>query len=183
MKGVSIMNSLSTKKFQLLLSHLVFSTNGDAFTSEELIKLRDSLKISDENLMLLVNSIKYLIKQYARVILKPTTLKKELKEHLKLDEEKCDVFVKIWCEETNKDMGKIDDVMNLDDLAWEQNIKIADQVSSEQEMPVTRLQLNLSSTNNIDKNERIVIELDKDELLQLYNALEVIQIKLDNFNA
>lgn len=174
------MNTLSTKKFQLLLSHLVFSHTEDPFTPEELKKLRDSLKITDEDLLLLVNSIKYIVKQSSRVILKPTTLQNHLKEHLKLDDEKTDVFVKIWCEETNKDLGNLDGIMKLDDVAWEQNITIADQVLSEQEVSGTRLQLKLSSGT---QQHNIVVELDKDELLQVYNALEVIQIKLDNFNA
>lgn len=175
------MNAVSTKKFQLLVSHLVSSNTEDPFTPEELIKLRDSLKITDEDLLLLVNSIKYIVKQSSRVILKPTTLQNHLKDHLNLDDEKTNVFVKIWCEETNKDLGNLDEIMKLDDLAWEQNITIADQVLSEQEVAGTRLQLKLSSETQ--QNENIVVELDKDELLQLYNALEVIQIKLDNFNA
>lgn len=175
------MNALSTKKFQLLLSHLVSSNTEDPFKAEELKKLRDSLKINDEDLLLLVNSIKYIVKQSNRVILKPTTLQKHLKEHLSLDDEKADVFIKIWCEETNKGLGNLDRIMELDDLSWEQNVTIADQVLNEQEVSVARLHLKLSSET--DKNENIFVELDKDELLQLYNALEVIQIKLDNFNA
>lgn len=178
-KGISIIRSISTKKFQLLLSHIVSSKNEDAFSAEELKKLGESLKISNEDVVLLINSVKYIVKQSSKVILKPTTLEKQLKEHLKFDDDKTKVFMEVWCKEINADVGSFDDILNLDDLAWEQIVKVADQVSVEQQEPAARLQLNLSSTHN---KKNITVELDKEELLQLYNTIEAIQMKLDNFN-
>lgn len=181
-KGISIINSLPTKKFQLLLSHIVSSNSGDLFTPEELKKLRDSLRISEEDVMLLLHSINYILKQSTRIILKPTTLEKHFKEHLKLDDEKSTVFTQIWSNETKKEVGNFGELMKLDDLAWEQNIKIADQICNEQEVSFSRLQLSVSSSCN-DKKERINLELDEEELLHLYNTLEAIQMKLDNLSS
>lgn len=164
-----------------MLSHIATSKNEEAFTPNELKKLSESLRISDEHVILLINSIKYILKQSSKVVLKPTTLEKHLKEHLKFDDEKSKVFMKIWCEEINKDIGNFDEIMNLDDLAWEQIVKVADQVSIEQQVPAARLQLNLSSTSKKDR-KNVTVELDKEDLLQLYNTIEAIQMKLDNFN-
>lgn len=181
LKGITIVNSLTTKKFHLLLTHIVSSKSDDLFTAEELKKLRDSLKLTEEDLTLLIHTINYLVKQSTKIILKPTILKKHLMEYLKLDEEKSEVFTKFWSEETNKDIGNFEEIMKLDDLAWEHDITVADQISNVQEVPNARLKLSLSSSNG-DKNDGVILELNKDELVQLYNTLEAIQMKLDTFN-
>lgn len=180
-KGVSIIQSLTTKKFQLLLCRIVTSKHDDAFSPEEQKKLGDTLKISEEEVVLLVNSIKYIVKQSSKIILKPTTLEKDLKENFKFDDEKTEVFMKTWREEIKKDLGNFDEIMKLDDLAWEQTVKIADQVGIEQQVPSTRLQLNLLSPDNTDR-KNVTVDIDKDELLQIYFTIEAIQMKLDNFN-
>lgn len=164
----------------MLLAHII-SSEAEEFTSDELKRLQESLRISSDDVILLIHSIKYIAKQSTKIILKPTTLFKNLREHLKLNEDKSEIFTKIWSEETNKDIGVFDEMLRLDDLAWEQNIKIADQISMEQEVQLGRLQLQLS--DSFSKSKRLTIEFNQEELLQLYNTLEAIQIKLDNFNS
>lgn len=141
------------------------------------------MKLIDEDLKLLIQSINYIIKQSSRVLLRPTSLEKHFKEHLKLDEDKSEVFTKVWSEETVADIGSFEQIMELNDLTWEKNIEIANQICNEQEEINARLQLSLSSTNDSHAKDKISLTLGKDELLQLYNTLEAIQIKLDNMNS
>ncbi|CAG9861018.1 unnamed protein product [Phyllotreta striolata] len=181
-QGVTLINSISTKKFQLLLAHIANSKGGELFTNDEVEKLKVSLKINNESVQLLIQSIHHICKQSNKVILKPTVLFKQLCENLGLDEEKAEEFVKVWCTQTNEDIGDFNNRLKLENLTWELNVQTADQINVKQSLPVARIQLNLAKSTNTDVKENVIMEFDNTELLHLYNNLEKIQIKLDNIN-
>ncbi|XP_028128840.1 uncharacterized protein LOC114325101 [Diabrotica virgifera virgifera] len=180
--GVKLINSLSTKKFQLLLGHIVEAEGENPFTDEELKKLKDSLKLTEDALQLLVQSISHIFKQSSKVILKPTVLYKQLCEQLEFEDEKAEEFVKIWCNHTNEDFGDFSSRMKLENVSWELNIQVADQINNKQSVPVGRMQFELAQSVDNSKKERIFMEFTQSELQQLYNNLEKIQMKLDNIN-
>ncbi|XP_056641396.1 COMM domain-containing protein 10-like [Diorhabda sublineata] len=181
-KGIELINSVSTKKFKLLLIHIVSSKSEAIFTDDELKKLKESLKLDDDSLQLLIQCISHIFSQSTKVILKPTSLYKQLTEQLNITEEKSEEFVRIWCKKTNEDFDNFNNKMKLENLSWEINIQGADQINNKQSVPIARVQLQLTKSDN-EKKERVVMEFDRTELLQLYNNLEKIQVKLDQINS
>lgn len=181
-KGIELINSLSTKKFKLLLIHIVSAKSEAIFTDDELKKLKESLKLNDDSLQLLIQCISHVFRQSTKVILKPTALYKQLTEQLNITEEKSEEFVKIWCKHTNEDFDDFSNKMKLENLSWEINVQGADQINNKQSVPIARVQFQLAKSAN-EKKERIVMEFDRTELLQLYNSLEKIQVKLDQVNS
>nr|CAH7722761.1 unnamed protein product [Callosobruchus chinensis] len=118
-EGVQLLNSLSAKKFQLLLDHIITE---EQFTDEELAKLRDSLKLSEEQVELLVQSIVHILKQSNKIVIKPTDLQKQLCHFLEFDEEKAEDFVKVWSKQVSEAMD-FENRKRLEDIAWEMNVQ------------------------------------------------------------
>ncbi|KAJ8920404.1 hypothetical protein NQ315_005270 [Exocentrus adspersus] len=150
--GMKLINALTTHKFKLLLTHIIVNSESDElFTDEELKRLRDSLKLTAEDLQLLIQSIAYIYKQASKVILKPTVLQKQLVEELELDSEKAEEFVKLWSSETKKDVGEFENSFKLDDINWELNIETANQIYNKQMVPKARVQFKLAEMTNNSK--------------------------------
>ncbi|KAJ8952933.1 hypothetical protein NQ318_006550 [Aromia moschata] len=179
--GITLINSLTTVKFHLLLQHIINSKSEELFTEEEFRKLRDSLKLTEENLQLLVQSINYIYKQANKVVLKPTVLQKQLTETLNFDAEKAEEFVKAWSSEIKKDVGDFEQRMKLENLSWELNLETANQICNKESTLKARFQLDLANAVD-DLKDKVTIELEEEELLHLYSTLEAIQIKLDNMS-
>ncbi|KAJ8984639.1 hypothetical protein NQ317_009867 [Molorchus minor] len=175
--GIALINNLTTIKFQLLLAHIINSKE------DELKKLKDSLKFTEDNVQLLTQSIIYIYRQANKVILKPTVLQKHLIENLKFDSEKAEEFVKQWSNETKKDVGgDFENRMKLENITWELNLETANQICNKESVPKARLQFNLAKAVVSDQKDKVTVEMDQDELMHLYSTLETIQIKLDNIN-
>lgn len=173
---------MTSVKFKLLLSHIINSENEELFTAEELKKLKDSLKLTEDNLQLLIQSIAYIFKRASKVILKPTVLQKHLIENLEFDAEKAEEFVKQWSSETKKDVGDFKNSFKLQDINWELNLETENQICNKQLIPMARVQFKLAKSVDSTKKGIVTVELDEEELLHLYSTLETIQIKLDNIN-
>ncbi|XP_018580095.1 COMM domain-containing protein 10-like [Anoplophora glabripennis] len=180
--GTGLINSMTTIKFKLLLTHIVNTKNEELFTDEELKKLKDSLKLTEDNLQLLIQSIAYIFKQASKVIIKPTVLQKQLIEDLGLDAEKAEEFVKLWSSETKKDVGDFENSFKLQDVNWELNLETANQICNKQVIPKARVQFKLAKSADSSKKDTVTVEFDEEELLHLYSTLETIQIKLDNLH-
>lgn len=166
----------------MLLSDVINIKEGETFTEDEFGKLKESLKLNDDSLQLLIQSISHIFKQSNKVIIKPTILYKQLCENIGLDAAKCEEFVKLWCNQTNQDFGDYSDRLKLEHLTWELNILASDQINPKQSVPTARIQLELAKSANSSEKEKVVLEFDQSELLQLYSHLEKIQLKFDNIN-
>ncbi|CAH1961423.1 unnamed protein product [Acanthoscelides obtectus] len=176
-EGVQLLNSLSAKKFHLLLNHIITE---EQFTDEELAKLKDSLKLTEEQVELLVQSIVHILKQSNRILIKPTDLQKQLCESLEFDEEKAEDFVKVWSKQVNDNVD-FENRKCLEDISWEMNIQGADQIDNRQYEPLARLQFRVSKGDTGESSkEKLTFELNKEELIHLYNTLESIQLKVDS---
>ncbi|CAH1374554.1 COMM domain-containing protein 10 [Tenebrio molitor] len=176
--GVALINSLNRNKFNLLLQHIIQSENEEIFTQSELAKLAESLKLDGPNLQLLIQSIAHIFKQSSKVILKPTALQEQLVEELKLNDDKAEDFVKLWTQETKKNFD-VEHSKNLENISWELNVQSSSSICSKECHVNTHLQMALISVDGKDK-ENVVLELDEQELTNLYNILENIQNKLDS---
>jgi hypothetical protein len=68
---------------------------------------------------------------------------------------------------------------NLENISWELNVQSSSSICSKECHVNTHLQMALISVDGKDK-ENVVLELDEQELTNLYNILENIQNKLDS---
>ncbi|CAH1155168.1 unnamed protein product [Phaedon cochleariae] len=177
--GVQLINSLNRQTFVQLLSHLSSNKPEVSFTEEELQKLQKLLGLTEETLQLLIQTISHILRQSSKVILKPTALQKELCEKLGFENENAEEFVKFWSVQMNDHFGDFENRMKLKNIAWELNVQSADQISNKESLPLARVQFNLMKLSD-EKEDSLTVELDKNELLQFYNTLESIQMKLDN---
>lgn len=179
-----MLNSLPTKLFNRLLQRIATSENEEKFSEEELCKLGESLKISDENVKLLIQSLTYIYKQSNKIILKPTVLQKHFVEHLELDPEKSEEFVKIWSTNIKDEVGDFENRLKVEDISWELNWQIADQIENKQNISIARLKFDFSPCHDVNKsNDSLIVEMNEEELTQFYQTIENIQIKLDNINS
>ncbi|XP_063926157.1 uncharacterized protein LOC135139758 [Zophobas morio] len=176
-QGVALINSLNQSRFTLLIKRIIQSEN-EIFTEAELTKLSESLKLDSANLQLLLQSIVHIFKQSLKIILKPTALQEQLIEKLKFTEEKADDFVRLWTEETKRNFD-VENSKNLDNVSWELNVESACSFYNKEQHINARLQMSLLSVDGEDK-EHVTLELDENELENLYATLEKIQNKLDS---
>ncbi|XP_030751713.1 uncharacterized protein LOC115879165 [Sitophilus oryzae] len=181
-EGINLINNLNNTKFELLLTHISTSDTDELFTENELKKLQDTLKLNESELQLLLQSISYLFKQSNKVILKPTDLQKQLIDILGVEEQKSEIFIKEWTNQTNKDLGSFENRYDVKNISWQINLQTASNFGNRQAKPNARIQLDLSKVTENDKDEKVILEMGEDGLHQLYNTLETIQLRLDNMS-
>lgn len=143
------------------------------FTKDELTKLQESLNFNEDQLQLSIQSLLFIFKQSSKVILKLTDLHKDLVEKLHFDSEKADIFVKAWSLETNKHFGESENRWKLNNVRLELDVELNKNVT----IPKVRMQLDVADFKGID--DKIILELNEEELVNLYSTLENVQTKLD----
>lgn len=143
-QGISLINKINNKRFELILRHILNSESAVIFSDEELKKLQDTLKLNEMELQLMLQSISYLLKHSNKVILKPTDLQTQLIENLGVVETKAEIFVKCWSNQAKNDMGGLENNYNFNNIAWQFNLQTACDINNRQAIPNARIQLNLS---------------------------------------
>ena len=147
-------------------------------TKSELENIREDLGLNVNKFELLTQTISYIFKQSLKVILKPTTLQKQLVEVLNFHSDKADLFVKAWMHKTKQDFENLGERFKLDKISWELNLQTSSTLESKEVSPNLRLKFGLSNPNNADL-QNLVFQLEEKELLQMYNTIENIQNKID----
>lgn len=100
-------------------------------------------------------------------------------EYLKLENIKAQEFVKLWSENTKLDFGNFETHTELKDVSWELNLETASNSTTTPSTKLhTTLQLNLEKKSG--ETENILLDLNKQELIELYATLETIQNRLDH---
>lgn len=180
--GITLINELSTTHFEALMSHIANSIGtADILTNSDTLKFKELLQLDDENKWnLLIQSLVHIFKLSLKYIFKPTTLQKQLEDELNLDTEKAKEFVKQWSVCTKRDFGDLENRYKLNDVAWQLNVQVASNAQNKEAIPNARLQLNVSKPNKSEEKKDVTLELDCEELVQLYNALENMQSRLDS---
>lgn len=180
--GIALINNVSLSNFTFVLSRIIERNVRELITPDELKTLQESTTLSDNELQLLVHSISYIFKQASKFILKPTTLHKHLTEELKFEADKAEEFVKQWTTQTKKDFEDLENRYKLEDVSWQLNVQAASSVSSKEKIPNAKIQFHLGKVKDSSK-DNVTLDLNEEELVQLYNTLENIQIKLDAINS
>lgn len=170
---MQLINKITTKKYVALLDCIVTTDNPNLFTKDELIKLQECLNLNEDQLQLLIQSLLFIFKQSSKVILKLTDLYKDLVETLKFDADKANEFVLAWSVQTNKHFSDIENRWKLNNVCMELDVELNRNTT----VPKVRMQLDVvNSTGNIDN---IIMDLNEEEMVNLYSTLENVQTKLD----
>lgn len=180
-EGIQIINKLNNDTFATVLEYVHKNMNPseeeeDQDTLEELEKL---VGVPRPEFLLLIKTLSYILKRTSTFLLKPTKLQQELREKLKLEDEKIDGIIRLWIKNTkpiltNLHCGSME-AKEVTDVSWKLNLQISSNCQQKERTALACLQLKTGDGNDID------MEMNHSELLQLYNQIESIQNELDNF--
>ncbi|KAK5650584.1 hypothetical protein RI129_001613 [Pyrocoelia pectoralis] len=176
--GIDVINSVEVNEFSTLLQQIKRYNSDNTFTQPELETMQESLGLNSTKLELLIQTVFYIFKQSLKVILKPTTLQKQLVETLNFRRDKAEAFVKAWTIQTKIDFENLEDRYKLHQISWELNLQTSSPIESREAVPNLRLKLGLTKSD-MPQTKNLTLELDKKGLLQIYNTFENIQNKID----
>lgn len=179
-EGIKIINSLNYDVFCTVLDyvHRNMSPNEDHNEPENALEQLEKLVgVPRADFLLLIKTFSYILKRTSTFIIKPTKLQMELRDKLKLNEDKVDAIVKLWIKNTkpildNLQEGKYDS-NEIEDVAWKLNVQISSHCQQKEKTALAVLQLKTAAGEDINW------EMNHDELLNLYNQFEGIQNELD----
>lgn len=152
--------------------------NADILTKEDTLRFKETLNLNENDWNLFIQSLVHVFKLSLKYIFKPTVLQKQLEEELNFDSEKAKEFVKHWLLCTKRDFGDLENRYKLNDVTWQLNVQVASSAQNKESIPNARLQLNLSKPKSEERKD-VTLELNCEELVQLYNAIENMQTRLD----
>ncbi|XP_055610222.1 COMM domain-containing protein 10-like [Uranotaenia lowii] len=187
--GINLCNqSLSDECFVSIIEYLFTTidspkdiTNNDCIADVQQLQLASGF--DEPQFQVVLKTLGYLVKRSLKFMLKPSTLQTDLRQRLQLNEAKANAFVKCWIQATKIILDSLESDQQsaenpggtsnqLEDVSW----KVRAQLSSEprQKDKLALGQLELRTTKNV-----INLELNCDEIVELYNQLERIQVELD----
>ena len=132
--------------------------------------------------LLLIKTFSYILRRTSTYIIKPSLLQAELRDKLQLkDEAKIDAIVRLWVRQTTPIMNNLAsdryESNEIADVAWKLNVEISSQCQQREKSALAVLQLKTGAGEDIN------LEMNHEELLQLYQQFECIQNELDAMNA
>lgn len=118
--------------------------------------------------------------------MKPTKLQEELKEKLYLQDNKVDVFMKLWV----KNMKPLLDNLAADDgtgepnqlehIGWKLKLQLSSESQRKEKIPLAQMQFHTTRDNlNRPGDGPINFEMNHADVLELYNQIDAIQNELD----
>lgn len=136
----------------------------------------DRSNFNSQEFSLLVKTLTFVFKRAANFIIKPTKLQNDLKEKLKLDQTKSEIFLKFWINQTKPILDNLGDIpVQLEDVSWNLKVQLSSSAQIKEKTAIGILSL---QTNRMEDN--IMLEMTKGELLNLYDQLESVQTELDS---
>lgn len=147
-------------------------------------KLEQIVKIERTDFLLLIKTLSYILKRASTFILKPTKLQSELKEKLNLQDSKIDAIMKIWLKNTKPilDNLELEDGQSnqLEHIGWKMKLQLSSEPQQKEKIPLASVQLHTTRDNvNSARGEPITMEMNHAEVLDMYNAIDAIQVELD----
>lgn len=128
----------------------------------------------------MLETLAYIVKCSRMFLMKPTILQEELIEKLKFNPEKAQYFVKYWTENVKKDCPDFENRSKLQNFSWELNLEAATDCNFKTTNLTSLLQFEIK--DNKEKTKFITMEMNEEQLIDLYNQIEVMQSTLDNIN-
>lgn len=179
-KGIVVINELEGTKFEQFLRRIVAKLkvqDTEIFTNDERQKLEKIFKIDEKSLELAEKTVIYLFKRMLKFIFMPSDLKMDLKK-LGLNNDKSDIFVKVWSTETRAtldDIGTdvVEDSSDSIHFTWKLNAELSSDYHKKCKVPKAYLSI------NADKKD-LELELTHPEIYSVFLQFESIQNELDN---
>uniref|UniRef100_A0A1A9WVV8 COMM domain-containing protein n=1 Tax=Glossina brevipalpis TaxID=37001 RepID=A0A1A9WVV8_9MUSC len=194
-EGIKIINSLPYHTFSTVLQYVhrqMVNSQNAAVTGEE----KSSNELENENalealeslvgvprldFLLLIKTFSYILRRINTYIIKPSLLQAELREKLKLeDDAKIDAIVRLWVRQTTPIMNNLADERyesnEIADVAWKLNVEISSHCQQRKKSALGVLQLKTGA------GEDITLEMNHEELLEMYHQFECIQNELDTMS-
>uniref|UniRef100_T1PIU4 HCaRG protein n=1 Tax=Musca domestica TaxID=7370 RepID=T1PIU4_MUSDO len=195
-EGIKIINSLPYNTFSTVLQYvhrqmLTTLAGGDskgenasstAENENALEELERLVGVPRPDFLLLIKTFSYILRRTSTYIIKPSLLQAELRDKLQLqDEAKIDAIVRLWVRQTTPIMNNLArdcyESNEIADVAWKLNVEISSHCQQREKTALAVLQLKTGAGEDIN------LEMNHDELLQLYQQFECIQNELDAMNA
>lgn len=164
---------------------MVTGAASDSTTAENenaLEELERLVGVPRPDFLLLIKTFSYILRRTSTYIIKPSLLQAELRDKLQLqDEAKIDAIVRLWVRQTTPIMNNLArecyESNEIADVAWKLNVEISSHCQQREKNALAVLQLKTGAGEDIN------LEMNHDELLQLYHQFECIQNELDAMNS
>uniref|UniRef100_A0A1I8PD31 COMM domain-containing protein n=1 Tax=Stomoxys calcitrans TaxID=35570 RepID=A0A1I8PD31_STOCA len=195
-EGIKIINALPYNTFSTVLQYVhrqMITTGGGADSKGEnvsssaenenaLEELERLVGVPRPDFLLLIKTFSYILRRTSTYIIKPSLLQTELRDKLQLqDEAKIDAIVRLWVRQTTPIMNNLArdcyESNEIADVAWKLNVEISSHCQQREKTALAVLQLKTGAGEDIN------MEMNHEELLQLYQQFECIQNELDAMNA
>ncbi|XP_042617418.1 COMM domain-containing protein 10 isoform X1 [Cyprinus carpio] len=191
-EAVIHINSIDSSKFSRLLSRILQKLHlkeERSFSEEEEEKLQSALSLEKHTLHLLVETLSFILEQAVYHNLKPASLRQQL-ENISVEPERAEVFAQVWASAAPDVLEKIRlgifAPKKLDHVGWQLNLQMASSSRSRLKEPHAVLNLGLRTEDDAEVNaerlQDVFVEFSHQDLLDLYNQMEMIQTQLDSLS-
>ncbi|XP_058806352.1 COMM domain-containing protein 10-like [Phymastichus coffea] len=182
--GLKTLDQIENSKLRLLINRICQSMQAgisdDIFSAEEEEKLMSSLGLEKTDLTVLLQTITFIYSKAAFHIVKPVIVESTMKESFSIGDDKVAILSHAWITHAQ---GIVDAFKHksifpsqVSDVNWTVDVKAASSINAKTAKPVAKLQLSLSGSG---ENDRVTVEMDKNQLWDLYNQLDDIQSQLE----
>ncbi|CAI5649886.1 COMM domain-containing protein 10 isoform X1 [Oreochromis niloticus] len=184
-EAVTFINAIDVNKFSRLISRIIqkLHLKGErTFSEEEEEKLQAALSLDKNALNLVLETSAFILEQAVYHSVKPASLQQQL-EMVHLAPEKAEVFSQTWAttgpELVEKLKRNLFAPKKLEYVGWQLNLQMAQSSHARLKSPSAVLQLGLQGEES-EVQENVFVEFNHQQLLDLYNKLEIVQGQLDS---
>ncbi|EGC37334.1 hypothetical protein DICPUDRAFT_30479 [Dictyostelium purpureum] len=184
--SIDIINKLETPRFQKILIR-VLNKNERIFTEQEEGILQNIFKLTSSEFKGVLECCSFIFEQTAYYSLSPNNLLNQLKK-TNLDDDKASSFQSTWEDNSDEVLGYLRtqsiSPLQLDEIGWRLHYQMSSSTAIKRQASAI-LSLDFKSdtsnnNNNSNKKNNMILEFNKEQLLDFYNKLETIQEKLDS---
>lgn len=125
--------------------------------------------------------------------MKPSKLQAELKDKLQLQENKVDVFMKLWVKNMKPILDNLDvsgeaessgQSNQLEHIGWKLKLQLSSEAQRKEKIPLAQIQFHTTRDNaNGPGDGPINFEMNHTDVLELYNQIDAIQNEIDSLRS
>ncbi|XP_037934029.1 uncharacterized protein LOC119668568 [Teleopsis dalmanni] len=182
-EGIKIINALPYETFTTVLN-FVHRQMSPTDQDQDMVEPENALEelerlvgVPRSDFLLLIKTFSYILRRTSTFVIKPSRLQVELREKLQLQEAKIDAIIRLWVRQTTPIMNNLANERyesnEINDVAWKLNVEISSHCQQREKNALAVLQLKTGAGEDIN------LEMNHEELYQLFNQFESIQNELD----
>ncbi|KAM9965253.1 hypothetical protein ACTFIW_005065 [Dictyostelium discoideum] len=187
--SIELINKLETPRFQKILTRVVNKIghkNERIFTESEENILQNLFKITSLEFKGILECCSFIFEQTAYYSLSPNNLVNQLKKTM-LNDDKTSCFQSVWEDNSEPVLNFLRTQsiapLQLNEIGWRLHYQMSSSTAIKRNASAI-MELNFNNNNNNNdnnnnKNDKMILEFNKEQLLEFYNKLESIQEKLD----